>query len=100
MTATRLAEGEARLAERQLVFDLLRVSVTENELDKVLRELVTRIGTGLHLREAAIFLRAADGSRRYLVRAVHGFQAPQRVLGRLVEAGLGIAGEGRPLDLV
>ena len=91
--AAKTTELEARLAERQLVFDLLRVSVTENELDKVLRELVTRIGTGLHLREAAIFLRAADGSRRYLVRAVHGFQAPQRVLGRLVEAGLGIAGE-------
>ena len=91
--AAKTTELEARLAERQLVFDLLRVSVTENELDKVLREMVTRIGTGLHLREAAILIRAADGSRRYAVRAVHGFDAPQRVLGRLVEAGDGIAGK-------
>jgi diguanylate cyclase (GGDEF)-like protein len=101
--ARKTTELEAQLAERKLVFDLLRISVTENELDKVLREMVTRIGTGLRLRESAIFLRASDGSRRYIVRAVHGFQSPQRVLGRLVEAGLGIAGEvartGEPVVL-
>lgn len=91
--AAKTTELEAQLAERKLVFDLLRVSVTENELDKVLREMVSRIGLGLRLREAAIFLRATDNSHRYVVRAVHGFQAPQRVLGRVVEAGLGIAGE-------
>lgn len=91
--AAKTTELEVQLAERQLVFDLLRVSVTETELDKVLRAMIARIGTGLHLREAAILIRASDGSRRYVVRAVHGFHAPQRVLGRLIDPGDGIAGE-------
>ncbi len=91
--AAKTLELEARLAERQLVFDLLRVSVTETELDAVLRALVSRIGGGLRLREAAIFLRASDDPPRYAVRAVHGFAEPERVLGHQVEAGVGLAGE-------
>ena len=91
--AAKTNELAARLDERRLFFDLLRVSVTETDLDKVLREMVTRIGVGLNLREAAILIRAADGSRRHVVRAVHGFDAPNRVLGRQIEAGDGIAGQ-------
>ena len=91
--AAKTRELEARLAERQLVFDLLRVSVTETELDAVLRALVSRIGAGLQLREAAIFLRVDEGTPRFVVRAVHGFAAPEGVLGQALEPGVGVVGE-------
>jgi len=91
--AAKTRELEARLAERQLVFDLLRVSVSETELDAVLRALVVRIGQGLQLREAVIFLRVGEDAPRYVVRAVHGFAEPERVLGRELDADAGVVGE-------
>jgi diguanylate cyclase (GGDEF)-like protein len=91
--AAKTHELEARLAERQLVFDLLRVSVSETELDAVLRALVVRIGHGLQLREAAILLRVGEAAPRYVIRAVHGFAEPERVLGRELEADAGVVGE-------
>jgi diguanylate cyclase (GGDEF)-like protein len=101
--AAKTAELERRLGELQLVFELLRVSVSETELDRVLREIGARIAEGLGARELAIFIREPGGARRYVVRAAQGFAAPHRVLGRAVEPGEGIAGEvarvGQPVVL-
>lgn len=89
--AAKSAELEQRLGERRLLFELLRVGVTANDVDDVLRAIATRVGEAMRMRETALFIREAE--RRFTVRAVHGFANPHRVLGRTLEQGEGITGE-------
>jgi diguanylate cyclase (GGDEF)-like protein len=101
--AAKTSELQRRVGELQLVLDLLRVSVSETELDRVLRKVTARIAEGFGARELAIAIREPGATGRLVVRAAVGFASPQRVLGRFVDAGEGFAGEvlrsGRPVVL-
>ncbi len=84
-----------RLRERALLFDILRITASECELQQVVNDLATRLLADLRLRECAIFLReiAPDGGIRFVVRAASGFKHPQAVLGRSLREGEGVSGE-------
>ncbi len=97
---SKSAELEQRLSERALLFDVVRASASERELDEVLPDIAARIGKSLNLRECLMFLHEA-GANRLLLRAAHGVSDPSTLLGRSVtldEAPIGqTAKEGRPL---
>jgi len=77
------AELEQRLRERALLFDIVRASASERELDAVLDEIATRLGKALHLRECMLFLADAE-TRRLTLRAAYGFERPGELLERIV----------------
>ncbi len=89
--AKKTGELDARLRERALLFDILSVAATATALGDVVGTLVERLGPALRLREVAILLREADD--RFVIRAAHGFDHPETVLGRAIRPGEGIAGE-------
>ncbi|MFW5920549.1 MAG: diguanylate cyclase [Polyangiales bacterium] len=97
--ASKTGELEQRLRERALLFDVLRISASETQLDTVVAELARRLGDAMRLRELAILLREGEGDAddaegdRFVIRAAHGFDDPEDVLGRYIERGEGIAGE-------
>jgi len=94
------AELEQRLRERALLFDIVRASASERELDAVLEEIASRLGKALHLRECLLFL-VDSKNRRLTLRAAYGFDAPGELLERIVlfdEGPLGeVAQSGEPL---
>jgi diguanylate cyclase (GGDEF)-like protein len=94
------AELEQRLSERALLFDVVRASASERELDQVLADIAARIGRSLTLRECLLFLNDAD-TQRLVLQAAHGVSDPSTLLGRTVlldEAPIGqTAREGQPL---
>jgi diguanylate cyclase (GGDEF)-like protein len=94
------AELEQRLRERALLFDIVRASASERELDAVLEEIASRLGKALHLRECLLFL-VDSKNRRLTLRAAYGFDAPDELLERIVlfdEGPLGeVAQSGDPL---
>jgi diguanylate cyclase (GGDEF)-like protein len=94
------AELEQRLRERALMFDIVRASASEQELDAVLGDIATRLGKALHLRECMLFLVDAD-TRRLTLRAAYGFKHPGELLERIVlfdEDELGkVAQTGEPI---
>jgi methyl-accepting chemotaxis protein len=73
------ADLEQRLRERALLFDIVRASASERELDAVLDEIATRLGNALHLRECMLFL-ADTETRRLTLRAAYGFERPGELL--------------------
>ena len=77
------AELEQRLRERALLFDIVRASASEQELDAVLGDIATRLGKALHLRECMLFLVDAE-TRRLTLRAAYGFERPGELLERIV----------------
>lgn len=77
------AELEQRLRERALLFDIVRASATEQELDGVLEDIATRLGKALHLRECLLFLVDFE-TRRLTLRAAYGFDKPGELLERIV----------------
>jgi len=77
------AELEQRLRERALLFDIVRASASEREIDAVLDEIATRLGEALHLRECMLFL-ADTETRRLTLRAAYGFERPGELLERIV----------------
>lgn len=77
------ADLEQRLRERALLFDIVRASASERELDAVLDEIATRLGNALHLRECMLFL-ADTETRRLTLRAAYGFERPGELLERIV----------------
>ncbi len=85
------SELEQRLRERQMLFDVLRESSKTHDLDSVLSMLASRLGAVMRFREVAILLENEEG--RFTIRAVSGFEAPEKVLGREVEPGEGTTGE-------
>jgi phosphotransferase system enzyme I (PtsP) len=93
------AELEQRLRERALLFDIVRASASEQELDAVLGDIATRLGQALHLRECMLFL-ADSETRRLTLRAAYGFERPGELLERIVlfdEDVLGqVAQHGKP----
>jgi len=89
--AAKTGELEARLNERALLFELLQASTQATALSGVLESLVSRLGSELRLREVAILVR--EDQDTFAIRAVHGFQNPDAVLGRSIRPGDGIAGE-------
>ena len=93
------AELEQRLSERALLFDVVRASASERELEQVLDEIARRIGTALGLRECMLFLSEPEAGRLVLC-AAHGFSEPSSLLGRRVlfaEAPIGrVAEQGEP----
>jgi diguanylate cyclase (GGDEF)-like protein len=92
--AAKSEELEQRLRERQLLFDILRIAATEQQLDRVLDQLAQKLGDALGLREFAILLREHDqGQERFVLRALSGFSQPEVLLGRSIGPGEGIAGE-------
>lgn len=95
--ARKSIELEQRLLERALLFDVLRESASSHDLDSVLRTLVEKLGTSLRFRETAVLLRAGDTSEEerntLVIRAVWGFEQPDKVLGRQIRIGEGLTGE-------
>ena len=77
------AELEQRLRERALLFDIVRASASERELDAVLADIATRLGVALHLRECLLFI-VDPGTRRLVLRATYGFQNPADQIERIV----------------
>lgn len=79
----KTAELEQRLRERALLFDIVRASASEEELDTVLGHITNRLGGALALRECMLFLVDA-GTERLTLRAAHGFERPGDLLERIV----------------
>ena len=77
------AELEQRLKERALLFDIVRASASEREIQAVLSDITTRLGVALNLRECFLFLADTD-ARRLVLRATHGLDAGSELLGRTV----------------
>jgi diguanylate cyclase (GGDEF)-like protein len=77
------AELEQSLRERALLFEIVRASASERELDVVLDEIAKRLGEALHLRECMLFL-ADTETRRLTLRAAYGFERPGELLERIV----------------
>lgn len=100
--ALKSAELEQRLRERALLFDIVRASASEQELDVVLGDIATRLGEALHLRECLLFL-VDSGTRRLTLRAAYGFESPGELLERIVlfdEDALGkVAQRGEPIRI-
>ena len=94
------AELEQRLRERALLFDIVRASASEQELDSVLDDIAARLGKALHLRECMLFLVDSE-TRRLTLRAAYGFDKPGELLERIVlfdEGSLGkVAQTAEPL---
>ena len=94
------AELEQRLRERALLFDIVRASASEQELDAVLGDIAARLGKALLLRECMLFLVDAE-TRRLTLRAAYGFERPGELLERIVlfdEDALGkVAQLGEPI---
>jgi diguanylate cyclase (GGDEF)-like protein len=94
------AELEQRLRERALLFDIVRASASEQELDVVLGDIATRVGKALHLRECMLFLVDSE-TRRLTLRAAYGFERPGELLERIVlfdEDALGVVAQlGEPI---
>lgn len=88
--ARMTGELEQRLLERAVLFDVLRESAANQNLDAVLSTLVDRLGPAMHLREVAVLLRNPTGD--YVVRAAWGFAEPASLIGRSIRPGEGIAG--------
>jgi diguanylate cyclase (GGDEF)-like protein len=86
------AELEQRLRERALLFDIVRASASEQELDAVLGDIAARLGKALHLRECMLFL-ADPETRRLTLRAAYGFERPGELLERIVVFDEGALGE-------
>jgi diguanylate cyclase (GGDEF)-like protein len=82
-------ELEARLRDRAIVYDLLRLSVTTTELEKTLATIAVRIGTDLGMRETALVIK--DG-KRFSIRGTHGFSDPKALLDRIVDPSTGVTG--------
>ncbi len=89
LVAAKTAELEQRLKERALLFEILRESAANQNLDAVLQTIVTRLGTGLRFREVAVLLSKSDNT--LVVKAAWGFSDPQQILGRILGADEGIA---------
>lgn len=94
------AELEQRLRERALLFDIVRASASERDLDTVLYDIASRLGRALDLRECLLFLVDTE-THRLTLRAAFGFERPGEVLERIVlfdEDLLGrVAQSGEPL---
>jgi len=85
---------ESRLKERAVLFEVLRASVRDRDLNELLEDLARQLAEALELRELAILLAEdVDGGTRFVVRASHGFADPSAVLGRFIASGEGVAGE-------
>lgn len=82
-------ELEQRLSERGVLFDVLRVTTSNTELDAVLRTAAERVGEVLRFREVAAFIREDEG---FVLRAAHGFPDEEALLGRVLKPGEGVAG--------
>jgi diguanylate cyclase (GGDEF)-like protein len=86
------AELEQRLRERALLFDIVRASASERELDGVLEDIANRIGKALSLRECLLFLVDSD-TQRLTLRAAFGFAKPGELLERIVLFDEGVLGK-------
>jgi diguanylate cyclase (GGDEF)-like protein len=85
------AELEQRLHERALLFDIVRASASEQDLDCVLGDIASRLGRALHLRECLLFM-VDQGTERLTLRAAYGFERPGEFLERIIlfdESALG-----------
>ena len=91
--AAKSQELEARLKERALLFEILRISTTETDLQAVLDNLASRLGPALRLRQLALLVHRPGGADEFEVRSVYGFDEPDALLGRRVGSGDGLAGE-------
>jgi diguanylate cyclase (GGDEF)-like protein len=77
------AELEQRLRERALLFEIVRASASERDLDTVLHDMALRLGSALGLRECLLFLVDAY-THRLTLRATYGFDRPGELLERIV----------------
>ena len=85
------AELEQRLHERALLFDIVRASASEQDLDCVLGDIASRVGTALNLRECLLFM-VDQETERLTLRAAYGFERPGEFLERIIlfdESALG-----------
>ncbi len=89
--AAKTEELGARLEERAMLFDILRITSSSPELDQVLHTLVERMGQLLKLREVVLFIHD-ENSQTFVVRAAYGFPHQEAVVGRSVLLGEGISG--------
>ncbi|MGB5812606.1 MAG: diguanylate cyclase [Polyangiales bacterium] len=79
----KTAELEQRLRERALLFDIVRASASEQDLDSVLSNITDQLGKALGLRECMLFL-ADHTTERLTLRAAYGFDKPGELLERIV----------------
>ena len=86
------AELEQRLRERALLFEIVRASVSQRELDSVLRDITSRLGLSLQLREFVVLL-ADKETNRLVVKAAHSLRSPLRLTERIVLLHEGPLGE-------
>lgn len=93
---SKTAELAQRLAERNVLFEVLRESAASQSLSAVLDALVTRIGPVLRLRETAVLLRKDGGA--FEVAAAWGFTDVKAVLGRTIRPGEGITADATAKD--
>jgi diguanylate cyclase (GGDEF)-like protein len=89
--SAKTEELSQRLEERAMLFDILRMTTSSQELDQVLHTLVERLGHLLRLREVVIFIHD-EGTEDFVVRAAYGFPREEAVVGRSVKFGEGISG--------
>ncbi len=89
--AQKTEELGARLEERALLFDILRITTSSPELDQVLHTLVERVGQLLRLREVVLFIHD-EASATFVARAAYGFPQEQDVVGRSVQLDEGVTG--------
>ena len=89
--SAKTEELSQRLEERAMLFDILRMTTSSQELDQVLHTLVERVGHLLRLREVVIFIHD-EGTEDFVVRAAYGFTREEAVVGRSVKFGEGISG--------
>lgn len=89
--AEKTIELEQRLEERQMLFDIMRMTSGRHELDDVLRTLVERVGQLLRLREVVMFL-FDETLEAFAVQATYGFKREGALKGRTLKLGEGISG--------
>ncbi len=92
----KTAELAQRLAERNVLFEVLRESAASHDLASVLDTLLTRLGPVLRLREAGVLIRRADGS--FQVEAAWGFADPSALIGRALRPEEGVAAQATTED--
>ena len=90
--AEKSAELEQRLRERALLFEVLRASASERDLNAVLHDIANRLGLALRLREFILLLSESE-SERLVVKAAYSLMSPLRLADRIVLLNEGPLGE-------
>ena len=84
--ARKTEELAQRLEERTMLFDIMRMTTSSQELDAVLHDLVERVGQLLRMREVVFFIHQ-ESNQEFVVKASRGFASGANILGRKLARG-------------